>query len=95
MNGYEEAAESIEAFLEGRGDKWDWDDFTSIKKTDAYLESVRLQCLSAHDDYPPKKRGHYCSPEGMIFLRALAGEVRRKEPAQRPEPTALSGRGSA
>jgi len=95
MTDYEKSAEIIETFLEGRSGKWDWDDFTSIKKKDAYLESVRLRCISIHDDFPPKERSHYCSPEGMIVLRTLAREVRKKkEPNQALDPTAPSGRGS-
>ncbi len=29
---YEEAVAVIEAFVDGRSAKWDWDDFTSPKK---------------------------------------------------------------
>jgi hypothetical protein len=78
---YEETALIIESFAEGRSEKWDWDDFTSIKKKDAYLESIRLQCISVSDDYPTKEEGRYCSAAGVDVLRALARDVRQRIPS--------------
>jgi hypothetical protein len=78
---YEEAASAIEAFVDGRGEKWDWDDYISVRRGDAYLDSVRLRCAGAPDKYPPKKDGHYCSPDGMLVLRSLAVEIRAKIPS--------------
>jgi hypothetical protein len=92
MTDYQEAAEAIEAFLEGRGGAWAWDDFTSIKKKDAFLESARVRCLTVRSEYPAKEKSHYCSPEGMNVLRALAREIRgKREPNQSLQPTRPSG----
>jgi hypothetical protein len=77
---YEEAAAVIEAFVEDRSGEWDWDDFTSTKRRDEFLESVRERCLRVYDDYPAEKEGHYCSAEGIAILRALAREIREKIP---------------
>ncbi len=60
----EEVAQCIEAFLEGRDGEWDWDDFTSVKIKDPYLDRVRLQCL---DDERNK-----------TALRALVAELRER-----------------
>lgn len=73
---YEEAAAVIEAFVGGSSSKWDWDDFTSPKKKDPFLESVRQRCLAVYDDYPAKSAGRYCSDDGLDALRAIAREVR-------------------
>jgi hypothetical protein len=78
---YEEAANAIEAFVDNRGGPLDWDDFTSGKERDSYLEAVRIRCCTMPDEYPTKQKGHYCSDEGMQVLRALAAEVRAKIPS--------------
>ena len=78
LTDYQEAAAVIEAFIDGRSGKWDWDDYTSIKKKDDFLESVRLRCARACDDYPAKDKGVYCSADGIAVLRALAQEIRKK-----------------
>ncbi len=75
---YDQAATIIEAFVEDRAGKWDWDEFTSIKKKDAFLESVRARCVSVFNDYPAKEAGRYCSPEGLEVLRRLVKELREK-----------------
>jgi hypothetical protein len=75
---YDEAAAIIEAFVENRAGKWDWDEFTSIKKKDVFLESVRVRCVSVFNDYPAKEAARYCSPEGFEVLRGLAKELRGK-----------------
>jgi hypothetical protein len=82
---YEEAASAIEAFVAGRGRKWDWDNYISFPRGDQYLESVRLQCDRAPDDYPPERDGHYCSDEGMSILSSLAAEIRAKIPSHPDE----------
>ena len=94
LESYEAAATVIEAFVNGRSGKWDWDDFTSLKKKDPFLESVRQRCLDVYDDYPTKAAGRYCSDEGLEVLRAIAREVRteiaalqKKEPIQPPQTT--------
>lgn len=91
---YEEAAAVIEAFVDSSSGKWDWDDFTSPKKKDPFLESVRQRCLAVYDDYPAKREGRYCSDEGLDVLRAIAREVRveiaslqKEEAIQLPETT--------
>jgi hypothetical protein len=75
---YEDAASTIEAFLNGTIGPWNWDDFTSIKQTDPVLESVRLRCSSVYAEYPATEKGHYCNSDGFQLLRELAQSVRTK-----------------
>jgi len=45
-----EVAHILEAFLEGRGGPWDWDDFTSGKSLDDLeLEAIRKRCRIANE----------------------------------------------
>ena len=74
---YEEAAQTIEAFFDGRSGRWDWDDFLSLSKEDSYLEDVAMRCNRVSYDYPTKKEENgYCNAEGIDVLRAIAMEVR-------------------
>ena len=78
---YEEDAATIEAFVDGRGGKWDRDNYISIQKEDSFLESVQLRCASASDDYPTEQKGQYCSDEGIQILRSMAAEMLAKIPS--------------
>lgn len=73
---YEKAAATIEAFAAGTGRMWDWDEFISIRKHDAYLEGVRLKCIAIPDQFPPPGPEAYCSAEGIAALRELASALR-------------------
>lgn len=70
-----EVAEYIERFLDGSGEKWDWDDFTSIRIADPRLDRVRLEAIDVRHRFPPDSQG-YCSDEGLAQLRALAESLR-------------------
>jgi hypothetical protein len=68
----------IDDFIDGRGPIWEWDDFTSVRQRDAYLESVRLRCLSVRDEFPPEVRTHYCNAAGVHVLRSIASGIRAR-----------------
>ncbi len=72
----EEVARTIEDFLNGRGDAWDWDDFTSIRIDDSELERIRWLCGSMRDIYPPEEPGDFCGPEGVAALRRILDGLR-------------------
>jgi hypothetical protein len=75
----EEAADIIARFLAGKGEKWEWDDFTSVPvKGDRELDAIALFCNLVHDIYPPTKAGEYCSSEGVQVLRRIEGYLRGK-----------------
>ena len=73
---YETAATTIESIIEGRAKQWDWDEFTSIRKKDPFLESVRTRCVRVADEYPSKDEHTFCAAEGMGVLRSLVKEIR-------------------
>ena len=72
----EEAADSIEKFVNHAGGPWDWDDFISIRQKDPELEAIRLKCVSVADEFPPPDRRKYCSDAGVEALRNLLKELR-------------------
>jgi hypothetical protein len=74
----EEAADSIDKFVNHTGGPWDWDDFISIRQKDAELEAVRLKCVSVADDFPSTDRRSYCSDAGFDALRDLLKDLRSR-----------------
>ena len=68
----EQVATTIEGFVNGTGNQWDWDGFTSIRIDDSELEAIRQKCIKIRDEYPPEKVSDYCSPAGMEEMRKLA-----------------------
>lgn len=77
----EEVAKTIEAFVNGTGRQWDWDDFTSIRLDDPELEAIRKRCVSVPDEFPPTTRGEYCGAGGIEAMREIAQRLRAPEPA--------------
>ena len=74
-----EAADQIEAFLNGTSGKWDWDEFTSLRLKDPELEKVRLVCVALPDIDPPTKPNHYCGESGMKTLAELVTMLKTVE----------------
>jgi hypothetical protein len=72
----EEIARTIEAFVNGTGRQWDWDDFTSIRLDDPELEAIRKRCVAIPDEFPPTTRTDYCSPAGLQVMREMAQGLR-------------------
>ena len=70
-----EVATYLRNFLTGQGGEWDWDDFTSIRIKDPFLEDIRMRCASLPDKFPPTKPGYYCSDEGLIELQRLLDSI--------------------
>lgn len=73
----EELAKLIRSFIDGSIDKWGWDDFISIPQKDDEMESIRQECAALPELYPPFKPGHYCGPEGLVRLEAIATALER------------------
>lgn len=70
------AAIAIEAFLEGRSGKWDWDEFLSLRIEDPRLDDVRALCARLPEIDPPVQQSHYCGSRGMTILRRLAQDLK-------------------
>ena len=77
----EQVASTIEGFVNGGDNQWDWDGFISIRIDDPELEKIRQRCISVRDEFPPEKVTDYCSPAGMEVLRKLADELKAGAPA--------------
>ena len=60
----EEVAKYIEDFIRGTGDYRDWDEFTSVRIRDPYLDRIRQDCIDATSNPPA--------------LRALLEELRAR-----------------
>ena len=77
---YEEVAQVLEDFLEGRQDRWSWDGFTlGMSFEDPYLEAIRVRCEGLDAEFPPNKPHHYCSEEGVDVLREYIRQLRSFE----------------
>jgi hypothetical protein len=75
-----EVAHTIEAFLGGTGDPYDWDDFIcggNIK--DPALEYIRVRCAALPLEFPPQQDGHYCSDAGFEVLRGFIRQLSQNE----------------
>jgi hypothetical protein len=72
-----EVADEIEAFVEGTGGEWDWDDFIHIPIDNPELERIRLRCEKLPEEFPPSQSGYYCSSEGIRVLEEIARELRQ------------------
>ena len=71
-------ADIIERFIEGKGSKWDWDDFISSPINDPNLDKIRIRCSQLRDEFPPIKPGEYTNEEGLIILKQYIIELRAK-----------------
>jgi hypothetical protein len=71
-----EAATVIEEFLDGTGEKWDWDDFIHAKIEDPRVDVIRQICNELDSIYPGRRAGEYCGPKGEIIMRGLVKELR-------------------
>ena len=72
----EEVADTIDAFVSGTSDQWDWDDFTSIRLKDPQLEAIRKRCVAIPDEFPPTRPREYCSEAGLDAMRRIVAELR-------------------
>ena len=79
----EEAANTIEAFVNGTGKQWDWDGFISIRLDDAELEAIRQRCVSIRDEFPPSDPRDYCSDSGLKIMRQIVQDLRARSSGTR------------
>jgi hypothetical protein len=72
----EQVANTLEGFVTGTGNQWDWDGFTSIRIDDPELEKIRQHALALPNEFPPEKPSDYCSAAGMEAMRKMVDELR-------------------
>ena len=71
-----ELADEIEAFLNGTGAAWEWDDLCSARLVDPELERLRQECCDVNERFPATSPENFCSDEGMAFLRKVVSHLR-------------------
>ena len=73
----EDVVNEIEAFLDGLGGAFDWDDFCTFTIADPELDKIRARCARLDEEFPPGSSGGYCNEEGMNVLREYVESLRR------------------
>ncbi len=71
-----EAAETIERFVEGRSDAYEWDDFISRPADDPFIEKIRAECAELPTRFPATMPSEYCNEAGAFRLKELAAHLR-------------------
>ena len=74
----EEVANTIEGFVNGAGNQWAWDGFTSIRLDDPELEAIRQKLVSLPAEFPPSNPKEYCSEAGMEKMRQIVQDLRAR-----------------
>ena len=72
----EEVANTIEGLVNGTGNQWAWDGFTSIRLDDAELEAIRQKVVSIPAEFPPSNPRDYCSEAGTEKMRQIVQDLR-------------------
>ncbi len=79
---YAEVADTLEDFVEHRGDKWDWENYMSATFfEDDYLRQIQNRMIHLSDEFPPGKEGGFCNSEGIEVIRKYIHELRMKTSA--------------
>jgi hypothetical protein len=73
----EDLANEIEAFLNGTGGVFDWDEFCTFTIADPELDKIRERCARLDKEFPPSGSGGYCNEEGIKVLRDYIEVLRR------------------
>jgi hypothetical protein len=74
----EDVATTIEGFVDGTGNQWAWDGFTSIRLDDTELEAIRQKIVALPVEFPPSNPRDYCSEAGKEKMREMAKELRSR-----------------
>jgi hypothetical protein len=73
----QEVAQTLEDFLEGKGGRWAWDDFTlGMSFEDKHLEEIRVRCVGLSKEFPPDHPNEYCNEQGRDVLREYIKDLR-------------------
>ncbi len=72
----EEVAHTIDGFVNGTGNQWAWDGFTSIRLDDPDLDEIRKKVVALPSEFPPSNPRDYCSEAGKEKLRRFVQDLR-------------------
>jgi hypothetical protein len=76
---YREVADTLEAFVEGRGGPWDWDNYMSDTFfDDPYLKDIQQRMIRLSEEFPAKRGMGFCSAEGIQVIRDYVRELRSR-----------------
>jgi hypothetical protein len=70
-----DAVVAIRHFLDGTGDKWEWDDFISVPAKNQEVARLQGFCQQLPELYPPVNKTDYRSATGLVRLREILAEV--------------------
>ena len=71
-----EVASIIQAFVDGTGNPYDWDDFLCGGRIeDQALEKIRARCAALPQEFPPLQPGEYCGREGVELMQSFVAEL--------------------
>jgi hypothetical protein len=72
-----EVAQILEDFLEGKGSRWTWDDFTlGMSFEDENLEEIRIQCAALSQEFPSDSPNEYCNEQGRTLIRDYVKQLK-------------------
>ena len=74
----EEVANTIDGFVNGTGNQWAWDEFTSIRLDDPDLDEIRKKVVALPTEFPPSNPRAYCSDAGKERLRQIVQDLRAR-----------------
>ncbi|MGB6875332.1 MAG: hypothetical protein WBD87_04800 [Candidatus Acidiferrales bacterium] len=73
----QEVAQILEDFLEGRGSRWAWDDFTlGMSFEDKNLEEIRIRCAGLSQEFPPDNPNEFCNEQGRDVIRGYVQQLK-------------------
>lgn len=73
----QEVAQILEDFLEGKGSRWAWDDFTlGMSFEDKNLEEIRSRCVGLSQEFPPDNPNEFCNEQGRNVIRGYVKQLR-------------------
>jgi hypothetical protein len=73
----QEVAQVLEDFLDGKGTRWAWDDFTlGMSFEDKHLEDIRIRCVGLSQEFPPNNLNEYCNEQGRNVIRGYIIQLR-------------------
>ena len=84
----EEIANTIDGFVNGTGNQWAWDGFTSIRLDDPELEAIRQQIVALPAEFPAANPREYCSEAGMERMRQIVQDLRARSGSDAPASSA-------
>ena len=72
-----EVANTLDRFVNGSGDAWEWDDFINGSALqDESLELIRIQCQQLPSTHPSLEGHSYCSAQGVQTMKQLVAKLR-------------------